>query len=68
METALNDDILTVPQVAELTHRHEETITLALRKKELRGSQRKKGGRWFVRRDDAISWAFGESVDDALAA
>jgi hypothetical protein len=54
-------DMLTVKEVALLTRRHEETVTNALRVGSLHGGQRKKGGRWLVRRACAEAWAVGES-------
>lgn len=58
-------EVLTPAQVATLTGRHVETVTLALRDKELRGHQRAKGGRWYIRREDAIAWMVGEQEEVA---
>lgn len=58
-------EVLTPAQVSTLTGRHVETVTLALRNKELRGKQRVEGGRWYVRREDAIAWMVGEQEEVA---
>lgn len=50
-------DFLTVAEAAEITHRHPESIYLALQSKELRGAQRTKRGRWLIRDVDLESWA-----------
>ncbi|WP_407939147.1 helix-turn-helix domain-containing protein [Microbacterium mangrovi] len=59
-----NDAILSPAQVAALIGRHVETVTLALRNGELKGSQREVGGYWYIRREDAIAWALGGAASN----
>lgn len=60
VEALPHEELLTPAQVWWLTKRHEETVTKALRDKELRGHQNGDRGRWLVRREDAIAWAMGQ--------
>ena len=53
-------DFLTVAEAAEITHRHPESIYLALQAKELAGAQRAKKGTWLIRRSDLEIWVMGQ--------
>lgn len=50
-------EILTPAQVSALTGCRVETVAKALRDRELKGGQRRVGGFWLVRREDALAWA-----------
>jgi hypothetical protein len=47
---------LTPKQVADMVHKHEEAVTLALRLGDLQGKQPKAKGRWLVKEEDVEAW------------
>jgi hypothetical protein len=56
---------LTPAEAAVIAGRNRETITLALRDGELKGSQRIANGRWTIRIDHLEAWIEGRTLEAA---
>lgn len=51
---------LSVKEAAEQAEMHPETIAEALRRGDLHGAQRKKGGTWRIRPSCLEAWVYGD--------
>jgi hypothetical protein len=54
---------LTVTEAAAEARRHPVTIRVALREKELHGSQRKAGGTWTIKDSCLAAWVEGRPCE-----
>lgn len=54
---------LTVPEAAERARTGQSELHRALAADELRGYQRKPGGKWRIHLDDLDAWVRGETAD-----